>query len=218
MRTNRCRQFRSVLTSYVDDEVSVAERRTVEDHLEGCDACRRRVSRERAVRQRLQGWSAEARAQGAPLSWPVASVTRQSLSPGGALLAVAALLAAVVVWLVTWSRGSVEAGTPLTARGQISDSRCTGGHPHTAAELGNMSRRDCVRRCIEMGAQYVFISQGVVYPIRNPEFADLMRLAGQDVQLEGEVREKVLTVSHVRPLTAVSRSNRARFSGAARVL
>ena len=69
-----------------------------------------------------------------------------------------------------------------------------------------MSRGDCVRRCVEMGAQYVFVSQGVVYSIRNQDFAELTHLAGQDVQLEGKVRQHALTVSQVRPLTA-HRSN-----------
>lgn len=65
-----------------------------------------------------------------------------------------------------------------------------------------MSGPDCVHRCVEMGA---FISQRVVYPIRNQDFLDLVRFAGQDVELEGGVRQKVLTVSHARALT-VSRS------------
>ena len=72
----RCRQLRSVLTSYVDDEVTAAERHLIEDHLERCDACRIQLGRERAVRQRLQRWSADARAQGAPLSWSEALARR----------------------------------------------------------------------------------------------------------------------------------------------
>ena len=215
MRRNRCRQLRSALTSYVDSEVSATERLIVEDHLRQCDACRRRLSHARAVRQRLQGWSAEARAQGAPLCWPAVPETRRYASLG-ALLGVAALVGTTVIGLMTWNRGWFATGVPLTARGHISDSRCAGRHSHAAAELRNMSDRDCVWRCIEMGAQYVFISQGIVYPIRNQDFVDLMRLAGQDVQLEGEVRQRVLTVSHVRPLT-VSRWNGAPFSRPGRV-
>lgn len=201
MRTTRCRELRSLLTSYVDNEVSAGERLIVEDHLRECDRCRHRVSREGAVRQRLQGWSAEARAQGAPLSWPAAAETRQYPSRGASLGVAALLAATVVVGFVTWKRGWVDTGVPLTARGQISDSRCAGGHAHAAAELRNMSDRDCVWRCIEMGAQYVFISRGVVYAIRNQDFVDLARFAGQDVELEGEMRQRLLTVSHVRPLT-----------------
>ena len=62
---------------------------------------------------------------------------------------------------------------------------------------------------VELGAQYVFISEGIVYSIGNQDFQDLVRLAGQDVQLEGEVRHKVLTVSRISPLT-VGRSNGTR--------
>ena len=100
------------------------------------------------------------------------------------------------------SRWWIDAGDPLMARGHIGDSRCAGDHSHASAELMNLSRRDCVRRCVEMGAHYIFVSQGIVYTIRNQDFVDLTRFAGQDVQLEGEVRQHVLTVSHVRPLTA----------------
>jgi hypothetical protein len=117
------------------------------------------------------------------------------------LLRVAALsAAAIVIMFVLWNRPWVDAGVPLVAQGHIGDSRCAGGHAHAAAELPDMSGGDCVRRCVEMGAQYVFVSQGVVYPIRNQDFVDLTQFAGQNVQLEGEVRQNLLTVSHVRPL------------------
>ena len=69
---------------------------------------------------------------------------------------------------------------------------------------------------IEMGAQYVFVSEGVVYSIRNQDLVDLTTWAGQDVQLEGEVRHNVLTVSSVRPLTA-RRSAYGLFSRTVRV-
>lgn len=206
MHANQCRRLRSMLTAYVDDEVSAADRPIVEDHLRQCHGCRDRVSRERAVRHRLRDWSAEASVEGTPLVSPVASRTGPSRGLS-ALLGVAALLAAMaVVGLVIGNRDSVDTGELLAARGQISDSRCAGGHAHEAPELRNMSSRDCVTRCIETGAQYVFVSQGVVHTIRNQDFADLARLAGQEVELEGEMRQHLLTVTHLRPL-AVSRSN-----------
>lgn len=211
MRTIRCWQLRSVLTAYVDHEVSADERLIVEDHLRQCDACRRRVRREGAVRQRLQRWSAETREDGAPLSWPAGSETRHHRSVGTALRIAALSTATIAIVSVMWGRWWIDAGVPLAARGQIGDSRCAGGHARASAELRNLSDRDCVHRCVVMGAHYVFISQGVVYPIRNQDFVDLTQFAGQDVQLEGEVRQNLLTVSHVRPL-AVSRSNNERVS------
>ena len=210
MRTIQCRQLRSVLTSYVDDEVSGGERLIVEDHLSQCDACRRRVSRERAVRQRLQRWSAEAREGGAPLP-QMAGFGRVTHRSMGGLLQIAALsTATLAIVFVAWSRLWTDTGVPLSARGQINDSKCAGG-PHPSAELMKMSGGNCVQRCIQMGAHYVFVSQGVVYAIRNQDLVALARLAGQDVQLEGEVRQNLLTVSQVRPLT-VRHSNNGSLS------
>ncbi len=218
MRTIRCRQLRSVLTAYVDHEVSAGERLIVEDHLRQCDACRRRVRREGAVHQRLQRWSAEAREDGTPLSWPAASETRHHRRVG-TLLRIAALSTATIAFafaFAMWGPWWIGASVPLAASGQIGDSRCAGSHAHAAADLRNLSDRDCVQRCVLMGAHYVFISQGVVYTIRNQDFSDLTRLAGQDVQLEGEVRQNVLTVVRVRPLT-VSRVTDSVFSRKVRV-
>lgn len=217
MRTIRCWQLRSVLTSYVDHEVSAGERLIVEDHLRQCDACRRRVRREGAVRQRLQRWSAKAREEGAPLSWSAGSETLHHRSVGTLLRIAALSTATIAIAFVMWGRWWGDGSVPLAARGQIGDSRCADNrHAHASAELKNLSARDCVQRCVLMGAHYVFIAQGVVYTIRNQDFVDLTRFAGQDVQLEGEVRQNLLTVSHVRPL-AVSRSNNERVSQKVRV-
>jgi hypothetical protein len=116
--------------------------------------------------------------------------------------------AAVVIGIVAWSR-VWGAAVPLTARGQISDSVCRGSHSHAGTDLMTMSSRDCVGRCVEKGAQYVFVSDGVVYPIRNQRFEDLQRFAAQDIQLEGEVWRNQLTVSHIRPLDSAARLRRA---------
>jgi hypothetical protein len=190
-----------VLTAYVDDEISAGERLIVEDHLRKCDACRCRVRREGAVRQRLQRLSTEARERGAPLSWPLGSETLRHRG-GGTLLRIAALsTGTIVITLVISSLWGVVGSVPLAAQGRIGDDRCADGHAHVSAELRNLSGRDCVNRCVLMGAHYVFVSQGVVYTIRNQDFQDLTRFAGQDVQLEGELRQNLLTVERVRPLT-----------------
>lgn len=203
MRTTRCRQLRSVLTSYVDNEVSAPERLVVEDHLRACHRCCDRVSRERAVRRLLRRWSAEARVDGAPLSWPTGSerLTHRHVSTLRRIAALSTAAIVIVVVIVMWNRWSVDAGVLFAASGQIGDSRCPRGHTHASAELKTISDRDCVRRCVLMGAQYVFVSQGVVYVIRNQDSVDLSQFAGQHVQLEGKMRQNLLTVSHVRPLT-----------------
>jgi len=205
-----------VLTSYVDNEASAGERRRVEDHLERCDGCRHRVSREQAVRQRLRRWSAEMRDEGVPLSWPAGAESPPG-RPVGILVRIGVVsMVAIALAVVMWNHWPAGAGVAFAAHGLLTDSRCAGGHTPSTAALGNMSRGDCVRRCVEMGAQYVFVSEGVVYSIRNQDFADLTHLAGQDVQLEGRVRQHVLTVSQVRPFTA-RRSNSDFYSRKVRV-
>jgi hypothetical protein len=114
--------------------------------------------------------------------------------------------AGVAVVVMVWSRWGV---VPLSARGQISDSVCGGRRAHAAPDMVNMTGRDCVRRCVEKGAQYIFVSDGVVYPIRNQTMAELARFAEQDVQLEGKVRQQQLTVSHIRPLNRMARGGGA---------
>jgi hypothetical protein len=206
MLTSRCRQLRPLLTSYVDNETSSADRLIVEDHLKRCRACRHRLGRQDAVHHLLRLRSAEARVHGLPLSWSPRSRRVNDRGPGRTLLRLSVLAAAgVAVVVVVWSRWGV---VPLSARGQISDSVCGGRHAHAAPELVNMTGRDCVRRCVEKGAQYIFVSDGVVYPIRNQTMAELARFAEQDVQLEGKVRQQQLTVSHIRPLNSVARSTR----------
>jgi hypothetical protein len=210
MRTNQCRQLRSALTAYVDNEGSADERRVVEDHLRECAACRGRVSREGAVREQLRRWSAEAHLNGVPLAWSAGSGAPNHRVVG-TFLRIAAVSAATLAVVSVMSSRWFDAGVSLTARGQIGDSRCAGGHAHASAEMRELSDHDCVNRCVLMGAHYVFISEGVVYAIRNQDFVDLTRFAGQDVQIEGEVQQNVLTVSHVRPLTD-SRSSLERVS------
>ena len=202
MRTHQCRQLRPLLTSYIDDEVSDHERLLVEDHLQRCAECRDRGRRDAAVHQALRRWSAEARVDGAPPSWSAGSGTLTQRLVSTPLRVAALATATIAMVFAMSSRWWIDAGGPLIARGQIGDSRCAGDHSHTSAELMNLNRRDCVRRCVEMGAHYIFVSQGVVYTIQNQDFGDLTRFAGQDVQIEGEVRQHVLTVSQVRPLTA----------------
>lgn len=201
MRIIRCRQLRPLLTAYVDNELSGLERQRVEDHLAHCEECRRRMRRGAAVRQRLQRWSAESREAGAPLSWPAASVTPDHRRVGTLLRVAAVSVATIAIVLVSWNPWGIDVGVPLVAQGRIGDTRCAAGHhQHTSVDLKDLNSQECVRRCILTGAKYVFISGGVVYSIRNQDLGALTEFAGQDVQVEGEVRQNVLTVERVRPL------------------
>ena len=200
MRIIRCRQLRPLLTAYVDNELSGLERQRVEDHLAHCEECRRRMRRGAAVRQRLQRWSAESREAGAPLSWPAASATPDHRRVSMLLRVAAVSVATLAIALVSWERRGIDVGVPLAAQGRIGDSRCARGHIRTAVDFKDSDGHQCTRFCVLNGAEYVFISDGVVYSIRNQDFAALTQFADQAVQVEGKVRQNVLTVEHVRPL------------------
>lgn len=200
MTAFRCRRWRPLLTSHADDELAAADRHRLEAHLQTCEYCRQCLSREHAVRQRFRRWAAEMRDDGVSLAWTTGKRTQAGWRVGP--LVRLGGVAAIGLLVVMWSRLPNRGGQALAAHGQITDSQCASGHTHTVPALQNMAAGDCVRRCVEMGAQYVFVSEGMVYAIRNQDLTDLSRLAGQYVQLEGEVRQHLLTVSHIRPLTA----------------
>jgi hypothetical protein len=198
MGTLECRRLRSALTAYVDREAANGETRLVEAHLRSCGSCQLRVRRAEAVRQRLRRWSADMAGDGA--ATPPRSISEAPFSGLPVLAARTAIVgtAGVTLALVLLLYGRWSAGAALAATGHITDSRCATGHTHTSAALRDIAGRECVRRCVEMGAEYVFLSNGVVYHIGNQDFRGLDPAAGQDVELVGELRGAVLTVSQVR--------------------
>ena len=198
--TNRCRRLRPLLTSYVDDEITSGDRLVVEEHLERCRACRRRLMRQRAVHQLLRSRSVEARHRGAALPWTPRAQPASGRGHRRVLLSLAALAVLVVSGIALWG---LARPVRLTAQGRISDSMCRGSH---GADMRTMSDRDCVGRCVEKGAHYVFVSNGVVYPIRNQSFSDLARFAAQDIRLEGRLWRNQLTVSHIESIDHVARA------------
>jgi hypothetical protein len=197
--TNRCRRLRPLLASYVDDEIADADRLVVDEHLVRCQACRRRLLRQRAVHQLLRSRSAEPRHRGAAVPWTPRAQPATGRAQRRVLLSLAALAVLVVgiaLWGTAWP-------VRLTAQGRISDSMCRGSH---GGDMRTMSDRDCVGRCVEKGAQYVFVSNGVVYRIRNQSFSDLARFAAQEIQLEGRLWRNQLTVSHIESVDHVARA------------
>jgi hypothetical protein len=198
--TNQCRRLRPLLTSYVDDEIAGADRLAVDEHLERCRACRRRLLRQRAVHQLLRSRSAEARHRGAVVPWTPRAQPATGRAQRRVLLTLAMLAVLVVGGTALW--GPVWPVT-LRAQGRISDSMCRGSH---GADMRTMSDRDCVGRCVEKGAHYVFVSNGVVYRIRNQSFSDLARFAAQEIQLEGRLWRNQLTVSHIESVDRVARA------------
>ena len=48
-----CEDYRQLITGYVDDELSVADRQRLESHLRACDACRRELEELVAFKEHL---------------------------------------------------------------------------------------------------------------------------------------------------------------------
>ena len=83
-----------------------------------------------------------------------------------------------------------------TWTGQISDSSCGASH---AKMLGKMkTSRECTLSCVKGGSKYVFVSGGSVYQIDNQSFADLEKRAGQMVELSGDMKGDIITVSKIK--------------------
>src|SRR6476661_11190161 len=84
-----------------------------------------------------------------------------------------------------------------TWNGTIGDSKC--GAKHSKAEHGSQSDsdHDCVAKCVDGGAKYVFVANGKTYQIANQDFGDLKGHAGHKVALSGEMKGDSITVSKV---------------------
>jgi hypothetical protein len=90
-----------------------------------------------------------------------------------------------------------QASADDTWKGTLSDSSCAA--KHSADKHGGNAKKheDCVKKCVEGGSQYVFLTGDKVYKITNQDFADLKVHAGREVSLTGELKGESITVSKV---------------------
>ena len=84
-----------------------------------------------------------------------------------------------------------------TWTGQISDSMCGASHVKMTSAHAGMTDRDCALACVKGGGKYVFVSDGKVYKIANQDLGLLQAHAGHTVQLSGDVRGEIITVSNI---------------------
>ena len=85
-----------------------------------------------------------------------------------------------------------------TWSGMISDSACGVSHAKMMAEHKDLKTdRDCTLACIKGGSQYVLVSDGKVYKLANQSNPDLQIHAGHMVQLTGEMKGDIITVSKI---------------------
>ena len=80
--------------------------------------------------------------------------------------------------------------------GRISSTMCN-------AEKAVMGH-DCALNCIRAGAKYVFVTNGMLYQIRNQDFGLLEKYAGGTVKLTGNRNSdsRSITVTQIEPATA----------------
>jgi hypothetical protein len=75
--------------------------------------------------------------------------------------------------------------------GVVSDSSCGATHA-----MKNMAPADCARMCVKAGRKYALVVGTDVYTLQGHE-ADLQKLAGDTVTVEGSVSGKAVTVGSV---------------------
>ena len=92
---------------------------------------------------------------------------------------------------------SFASAASKTWTGQISDSLCGASHAKMTSAHAGMTDRDCALACVKRGAKYVFVSDGKVYNIANQELAVLQTHAGHTVQLTGDMKGDIITVSNI---------------------
>jgi hypothetical protein len=74
--------------------------------------------------------------------------------------------------------------------GTISDEKCAAAHADASEKSMN-----CVKGCVKGGKAPVFVSDGKVYKIANPD--KVMDHLGHKVTLKGDMKEDAITVSDV---------------------
>ncbi len=90
---------------------------------------------------------------------------------------------------------AAHANAAETWKGTISDSSCAARH--SAEKHGDSSTKheECVKKCVDGGSQYVFLSGDKVYKIANQDFAELKAHAGREVNLTGDLKDESITIS-----------------------
>ena len=92
---------------------------------------------------------------------------------------------------------AAAAPAPQTWNGQISDSACGAKHEEAAEGQGKMPDRECTQACVRGGSKYVLVVDGKVFQVANQDNPDLAAHAGHKVQVTGELKGSVITISKI---------------------
>jgi len=184
-----CRELDRLITPFVDDECSPAERAGILTHLQQCPVCRTRVEAEATARNVLRAHAAVARTVGESPPWRprVFRLGQPAVRVHPALLFVFAFICVGLVGL--WLRP-----TPVLAVGVIGDSFCERDHRRFTTVF-NASERECVLGCVKGGAEFVLVTDTQVYRIRNQQLPELAAFANRRVKVEGKMEDGRILVA-----------------------
>jgi hypothetical protein len=87
------------------------------------------------------------------------------------------------------------AASPQTFRGKVSDAMCGAQHSE-----GNIAPADCVRACVQKGANYALVVGEKVYTLDTKDqavSADLSKLAWQQAKVTGTANGDTISVKTV---------------------
>jgi hypothetical protein len=89
----------------------------------------------------------------------------------------------------------VAAGGPQTFTGKVSDAMCGAKHSE-----GNIAPADCVRACVQKGANYALVVGDKVYTLDTKDqavSAELNKLAWQQAKVTGTAKGDTISVESV---------------------
>lgn len=84
-----------------------------------------------------------------------------------------------------------------TLTGVISDSMCGASHDAMTEHGSKMTDKQCTAGCVQHGAKYVFVENGKVLQIANQNLKELPTVAGDKVQVTGDVKGDTITITKV---------------------
>jgi hypothetical protein len=106
------------------------------------------------------------------------------------------IIAALFATALVVSYGQAWAATG-TWTGTISDSSCGASHDAMTEHGKKASDKQCTQMCVMKGAKYVFVNDGKVLMIKNQNFADLKKFAGDRVTVTGDLAGDTVTLTKV---------------------
>jgi len=89
----------------------------------------------------------------------------------------------------------VAAGSPQAFTGEVSDAMCGAKHSE-----GNLAPADCVRACVQKGANYALVVGDKVYTLDTKDqavSAELNKLAWQQAKVTGTANGDTISVKSV---------------------